>query len=187
MMPPMKALLCACLFVVACKGDKAKSASAETKPAEAAKTAHGPSPSLPDTPESARGERPHLANEPAPRDWSDPAVRDEMRERMAERRKARDAMLDTNHDGIVSPEERQARLKPMIERLDQNGDGKLTPDEMASSDRRMGFDDPAAIDTDHNGEISLGELDTAITARRAEMRAKWRGRNGGSAGVSGDE
>ena len=45
----------------------------------------------------------------------------------------------------------------------------------------MGFDDPAAIDTDHNGEISLGELDTAVTKRREEMRQRWRGRGGGSA------
>jgi len=109
-----------------------------------------------------------------------------MRERMEERRKAREAALDTNKDGVVSPEERQARLKPMIERFDQNGDGKLTPDELASSDRRMGFDDPTALDTDKDGEISLKELDAAVTARREEMRTRWRGRGGGSAGVGPD-
>ena len=114
-------------------------------------------------------------------------MREDMRTRMEERRKQRDAMLDTNHDGVVSPEERQARLKPMIDRFDQNGDGKLTPDELASTNGRMGFDDPAAIDTDHNGEISLSELDAAVTARREEMRARWRGRGGGSAqGVGPD-
>lgn len=114
-------------------------------------------------------------------------MREEMRERMEERRKQREAALDTNKDGVVSPEEKQARLKPMVERFDQNNDGKLTPEELASSDRRMGFDDPTAIDTDKNGEISLGELDAAITQRRTEMRARWRGRNGGSAqGVGPD-
>ena len=181
----MKALLCACLFVVACKGESSKSSSGENKPTEQATKVERsrPRPSLPGTPNTPddQRQRPRLPDEAEPRDWSDPAVREEMRAKMEERRKAREAALDTNHDGVVSPEERQARLKPMIERFDQNGDGKLTPEELASSDRRMGFDDPAAIDTDHNGEISLSELDTAVTQRREEMRARWRGRNGGSA------
>ena len=114
-------------------------------------------------------------------------MREDMRAKMEERRKAREAALDVNKDGVVSPEERHARLQPMLERFDQNNDGKLTPDELASSDRRMGFDDPTAVDTDHNGEISLSELDAAVTQRRAELRARWRGRNGGSAdGVGPD-
>lgn len=180
MMPTMRALLCACLLVVACKSDKAAPAATEKKSESSAQTTHsGPAPGLPDTPESRRGERPHLANEPEPRDWSDP----DLRARMEERRAAREKALDTNHDGVVSPEERQARLKPMVERLDTNGDGKLTPDELAAAQGRMQFGDPAAIDTDHNGEISLSELDAAVTQRREEMRAKWRGRNGGSADV----
>jgi Ca2+-binding EF-hand superfamily protein len=175
--------------VVACKGESKPAPAGEAKPAEATQVERsrpGPAPSLPDTPESRRGDRPRLPNED-PRDWSDPEVREDMRERMEERRKLREAALDTNKDGIVSPEEKQARLKPMIERFDQNNDGKLTPEELASSDRRMGFDDPVALDTDKNGEISLGELDAAITQRRTEMRARWRGRNGGSAqGVGPD-
>lgn len=179
MMPSMRALLCACLLVVACKSDKAAPAATEKK-SESSQTAHGgPTPALPDTPESQRGERPHLANEPEPRNWNDPT----MRERMEERRAAREKALDTNHDGVVSPEERRARLKPMVDRLDTNGDGKLTPEELSAAQGHMQFGDPAAIDTDHNGEISLSELDTAVTQRRAEMRAKWRGRNGGSADV----
>ena len=187
----MKPLLCACLFLVACKGES-KQASAEQKPAEATKVERGRGvrPSLPDSPNTPDSERPrpHLPDGARePRDWSDPAAREEMRARMEERRKAREAALDTNHDGVVSPEERQARLKPMVERFDQNGDGKLTPDELSSSDRRMGFDDPAALDTNKDGEISLSELDAAMTARRDEMRARWRGRGGGSAqGVGPD-
>lgn len=181
----MKALLCACLFVVACKkSDEAKPAAADPKSGDQATKVersrpHPTLPGSPDTPDIDRV-RPRLPDE-EPRDWSDPDARAEMRQRMEERRKAREAALDTNKDGIISPEERQARLKPMIERFDQNGDGKLTPDELASSDRRMGFDDPTAIDTDKNGEISLSELDAAVTQRREEMRARWRGRNGGSA------
>lgn len=124
------------------------------------------------------------ADIPEARDWNDPAVREEMAERRAEREKRINEMLDTNKDGVVSPEEHAQRAKPLFDRLDENSDGKLTPDEIASSDRRMGFDDPAAIDTDHNGEISLGELDAANTARRQKMRERWRGgrdRQSGSA------
>jgi hypothetical protein len=191
----MKALgasLCACLFLVACKGEEAKPAPATPKPEEATKVERSrPRPSLPptsDTPDSERV-RPRLPDGARePRDYSDPEEREEMRARMEERRKQREALLDTNKDGVVSPEERQQRLRPMIDRFDQNDDGKLTVDELASSDRRMGFDDPAAVDTDKNGEISLAELDAAVTARREQMRARWRGRGGvGSAeGVGPD-
>lgn len=111
-----------------------------------------------------------------------------MQKRREERNKLRDAALDTNKDGVVSDEERRQRFAPLRARLDANGDGKLTPDELASSDRRMGFDDPAAIDTDKSGDISLAELETAMTARRQQMRQRWRGRGGqGSAGVSPDD
>lgn len=191
----MRVLLCACLFAVACKGGESKPAPAAQKPDEPTQVERSrpQPPSLPsdllDDDDDADRPRPRLpegAREP--RDYSDPEVREEMRARMEERRKNREAMLDTNKDGIVSPEERQARLKPMVDRFDQNNDGKLTPEELASSDRRMGFDDPAAIDTDKNGEISLAELDAAVTARREQMRARWRGRGGvGSAeGVGPD-
>lgn len=187
----MKPLLCACLLLVACK-EESKPAATEAKPAEATKVerAPGPAPSLPDTPEHKRGPRPALPEQDAdeqPRDFSDPEVREEMRARMEERRKLREAQLDTNKDGVVSPEERHARLQPMVDRFDQNNDGKLTVEELASSNRRMAFDDPAAVDTDHNGEISLSELDAAVTQRRAEMRARWRGRHGGSAQGVGPE
>lgn len=169
--------------MVACKGDDSKPATAEAKPPEATEVERPrptPRPSLPDpgdTPDEER-ERPRL---PSGRDWSDPEVREEMRQRREEWRKAREAALDTNKDGVVSDEERLQRLQPMIDRFDQDGDGKLTPDELASSKRRMGFDDPAALDTDRDGYISLSELDAAVKARREKMRARWRGRGGGSA------
>lgn len=170
--------------MVACKGEESKPAPAETKPSEPATQVERarPRPSLPDSPSTPDHERvrPRLPDE-TPRDWNDPAFREEMEARREERRKAREAALDTNKDGVVSPEEKQARLKPMIARFDQNGDGKLTPDELATSNRRMVFDDPGAVDTDKNGEISLQELDAAVTQRRAEMRTRWRGRGGGSA------
>jgi Ca2+-binding EF-hand superfamily protein len=180
----VRALLCACLFLVACKTEESKQA-AEAKPAEATKVERPratPRPSLPDQDDMSDDEeryRPRL--EEQPRDWSDPAVREEMRQRREERRKAREAELDTNKDGVISAEEKLQRLQPMIDRFDKNGDGRLTPDELASSNRRKMFDDPAALDTDKDGFISLPELDTAVKARREKMRARWRGRGGGSA------
>ncbi len=119
------------------------------------------------------------------REWDDPAARDERRAMRDERRKQREAMLDTNKDGVLSPAEKQQRLKPMVERMDANGDGKLTPTELAGAQqRRMQFEDPGLVDTDKNGEISLAELDAAVTARREQMRERWRGRGGrGSADV----
>jgi hypothetical protein len=190
----VKAYLAACLFLVACKGEQSNPAPAE-KPTptevEGGPQVRRERPSLPptsDTPDSERV-RPQLPDGEQMRrpDFSDPAVREEFQRRREERRLAREARLDLDKDGVVSPEERQARLRPMIERFDQNGDGKLTPDELASSDRRMGFDDPAALDTDKDGEISLGELDAAMQQRRERMRERWRGRGGrGSADLSPD-
>ena len=169
--------------MVACKGEDSKPAStahkADDEPTQVERSRPTPRPSLPtDTPEAERP-RPRLPDGARePRDYSDPAVQEEMRARMEERRKRREEMLDTNKDGVVSPDERQARLVPMLERFDQNNDGKLTPEELAHSNRRMAFDDPAAVDTNKDGEISLAELDAAVTARREQMRSRWRGRNG---------
>ncbi len=107
---------------------------------------------------------------------------------MEERRKRRDEMLDTNKDGVVSDEERVQRMEPMRKRLDADGNGKLTPDELgASENRRMSFDDPAAVDTNKDGEISLAELDKAVSERRDQMRDRWRGRGEARDAVRGDK
>ena len=134
-------------------------------------------------------ERPRLPDDADgdPRDWADPGTREEMRAMREQRRKEREAQLDTNKDGVLSPEEKAQRVAPMLKRMDENGDGKLTPDELASSERRMGFDDPAAVDTDKNGEISLMELEAAVSARREKMREKWKDRGRGAAGLGGPE
>lgn len=165
------------VFLVACK-DKAADPAAKVAPTPT------------EQPSKQGRERPRLpggagsANE---HKLDDPEMRDEMRAQIDERRKHRDEMLDTNKDGVVSPEERQQRMEPMRQRLDTNGDGKLTPEELAASDRRGGFDDPAAVDANKDGEISLAELDAAVTARREKMRERWRGHGGrGSADVAPD-
>jgi len=84
------------------------------------------------------------------------------------------ARMDTDGDGKISPEEREAAMKQraatMRARLDTNGDGKLTPDELANAKGRMKFDDPASLDTNHDGDISADELEAGMMARREQMR-----------------
>jgi hypothetical protein len=180
----VRLLLCALLLAAACKSEKKSSPSETATPTErteqtdkSAAISGARRPALPsDGDPVGSGARPQLPAQN--RDWNDPAVRAEWEQKREERRKRVEAQLDTNKDGVVSPEEHAQRVKPMLERFDQNDDGKLTPDEMSQSDRRMGFDDPASLDTDKNGEISLMELDTAVTARRERMRERWRGRQG---------
>lgn len=86
------------------------------------------------------------------------------------------AKMDTDGDGKISDEEREAAMKDrsakMRSRLDTNGDGKLTPDELANAKGRMKFDDPTALDTNNDGDISADELEAGMTARRDEMRAQ---------------
>jgi hypothetical protein len=173
--------LCSLVFLVACKTDAKPAEKSEGEPAAApANKQARPAPRLPDQ----GGPAAEGSDDGQPRDWADPAQRDQMQALREQRRKEREAALDTNHDGVLSPEEKAQRVAPMFKRLDANGDGKLTPDEIASSDRRMAFGDPAALDTDKNGEISLVELEAAVTARREEMREKWKGRGRGAAGFN---
>ncbi len=180
----MRALLCALLLTAACKTtDKKPEDKAATPVEKSAGT------TVQDSPPTQHRERPALprADIPETRDWNDPEVRERMEERRAEREKRMKEQLDTNKDGVISDEERAERARPLFDRLDENQDGKLTPDEMSKSDRRMAFDDPASLDTDKNGEISLGELETAMTARRQQMREKWRGGRPRQVGSAADD
>lgn len=81
-------------------------------------------------------------------------------------------------------EKRRERMERMRSKLDANGDGKISVDELKNAPGRMKFDDPAAVDTDHDGFISPEELETAMKARREQMRAKW---GSGHATGSGEE
>ena len=60
---------------------------------------------------------------------------------------------------VVSGQERGRGFapppSPVRTALDTNSDGKLTPDELAAAKGRMKFDDPAALDTNHDGDISV--------------------------------
>jgi hypothetical protein len=86
--------------------------------------------------------------------------------------------MDTDGDGIVSPEERAAaraaRAQRMQERLDADHDGKVTPDELAaagSAHQGPRFADPRAVDANNDGEISSDELQSALAERRKQWRA----------------
>jgi hypothetical protein len=67
----------------------------------------------------------------------------------------------------------------MRERLDADGDGKLSYDELKNAPGRMHFDNPADIDTNHDGDISADELAAAMQARRDAYRAQRQAQNGG--------
>jgi hypothetical protein len=100
------------------------------------------------------------------------------------------AGTDSGSGSVDRNARRHERAQAMHDRLDKNGDGKLTPDELANAEpepghRAMRFDDPAAIDTNHDGDISVDELEAAMQARRDKMRAMWRGRHGSDGSDSG--
>ena len=167
-------IVAALMFAMACKTDapsqsssapagddssaKARSAKIDVKPVQPPPAP----PQLPAQPDDTT-EPPHVVPPAA----NDRVPRGEWRQR-------RDARLDTNGDGVISGEERDAALKNrmmnMRSRLDTDGDGKLSPDELAHARGRMRFDDPAALDTNHDGDISAEELAAGFRARRDQFR-----------------
>lgn len=145
--------------LAACKPDSAAkpAAGSATAPVTTERRDRGVAPSLPASGETGSAE---TAPEPPKRPW-----------------------LDKDGDGVVSPEERDAareeRAKRMRDRFDANHDGKLTPDELAaagSGHRGPHFDDPKALDTNDDGEISPAELQEGL--RDLRVRRRVRGMNG---------
>jgi hypothetical protein len=158
-------IVAALVLAVACKTDatsqkkaaptgddtsaKARTGTIEVKPAQPAPTAPAvPAPSTEST-------EPPPASEPPPSDNPMPA--------------RRDAHLDTNGDGVVSAEEREAGLQEraanLHQRFDRDGDGKFSLDELMSSRVRRRFSDPLALDTNNDGDISVEELAAGLRAR----------------------
>jgi hypothetical protein len=92
----------------------------------------------------------------------------------AEWRRRRDARLDTDGDGVISGEERDAAMKDrmanMRTRLDTDGDGKVSPAELTAARGRLHFDNADALDTNHDGDISAEELAAGFKARRDQGR-----------------
>ena len=75
--------------------------------------------------------------------------------------------LDADHDGVLSASE-IANAPAVLRRLDKNRDGKLSPEECGLTIEAMRLDSVlAALDADHNGEISAIEVQNAPAALRA--------------------
>ncbi|MDX2090535.1 MAG: hypothetical protein SFX73_21935 [Kofleriaceae bacterium] len=179
--------LISCLLLAAgCKTDAPESEAPSTKAKETTADTggrKGRSGKIDfERPRAPRADRPPSLQEGPPSDENGSSDRrdrwEERRERMAERRKERMAQIDTNGDGTLSPEEltaaRAKRAEEMHGRFDANNDGKLTADELkeARMFRRNGGD-PAALDTDKNGEISNAELEAGMQSMRDRFRRDW--------------
>jgi hypothetical protein len=152
-----KSLLALCLAFTGCGScSDASSASPATPPPPAAETKPSPKPALPTVSDNA-------APDPKP----DPERKDPMHDRAVK--------LDSNGDGIISDEERadaiHRRAVALHARLDKDGDGKVTQAELDAAGRiahRLG--DTSKIDTNHDGEISVEEMEAALNARYQQWK-----------------
>jgi Ca2+-binding EF-hand superfamily protein len=170
-------------FLIACKTDGSTATPAADQPAA---PSSGPARSAKIDPPP---QRPAL-----PQGEAGSAGGDARRERWEERRKERMAKLDTDGDGEISDQEREAardvRQKSMLDRFDKNKDGTLDETERAEirrersaemhkrldrdGDGTLTLDElkqsrfrnfGADVDADHDGNISDDELDAALKAR----------------------
>jgi hypothetical protein len=144
-----------------CKTDAPESSSSSEKPSTTA-TPSGPKPrsgkiDLPTLPANPNGtSSPEL---PPRTEGERDAVSQQARE---ERRQQRRAELDTNGDGEISEEERQAarakREQEMKDRLDTNKDGVVSDEERGAARQARAEDMHARLDRDGDGKVTTAEL-----------------------------
>ena len=101
-----------------------------------------------------------------------PAPDDGARGDRGERRRQ---MTDTDGDGNISEEEREAmsqqRQQRMIERLDADGDGKVSEEERGAARRERTEGMRARLDANGDGKVTADELAGARRARPFDMKS----------------
>lgn len=109
---------------------------------------------------------------------------EEMRERMAEMRQR----FDTNSDGQIDGEERdamrQARIKERVARIDSNADGTISRQEAEAAPGGRMLRDFDEVDANQDSLISPEELEAAMSERQARRRQRFRQRDGDESGAA---
>jgi len=154
-----------------CKTDAPDSSSSE-KPSTTTATPSGPKPrsgkiDLPTLPQSGTS-----TSDPPRTEGERDAVSQQARE---ERRKQRMSELDTDGDGEISEEERQAarakREAEIKDRLDTNKDGVVSDEERGAARHARAEDMHARLDKDGDGKLTPSEMSTGRFGRMGETTA----------------
>jgi hypothetical protein len=168
-MPTMLKSLAFALLVTAaaCKSDKAPAqASAGGASSEPGETAAGPRPRSGKIDVPRRG--PGLSG--ADGEARDDAGSDARRARRRERAMA----ADTDGDGVISAEEREAehqrRMAAMKQRLDTDGDGKVSDEERAAAFHMRADEMRTRLDANGDGKVTADELAAGRRMRGLTMQ-----------------
>jgi hypothetical protein len=134
------------------------------KPRAAPPTVAQPTPAVPETP-------------PPPPPSRDVAADDSTDEGAAGSAAAAEGTVEARSERRLAAMQRRA--VQIHEQFDTNHDGVLSPEELANAHgRRAHFDDPFALDTDHDGDISPDELAAGLKERAEARRAQLLGSDG---------
>jgi hypothetical protein len=78
------------------------------------------------------------------------------------------AVADTDHDGVISPDELHAfgvaRRAARFARADKNGDGKLVPDEVGAAR----WEHLKVADANADGAVTLEEIESAVASGKLQ-------------------
>jgi len=91
---------------------------------------------------------------------------------------------DANQDGTVTRAELTTQLDQHFAKLDTNGDGQVTKEEREAHHKARADGRFKALDTDGNGQVSRAEFDAA-REKRAAKRAERSGQGGEGGGHRG--